>query len=152
MHEKATTFLNGMWATVSIGIVYNWQFSMEVWLIAWLETLAVVRLTDGKLNSRQMPPPPPPTPVSPSYPLHELNTPTLTSLCPRLCCPLPCLLYMLFLSCLSSLSSIHFAGLTVFCLNFESFSIIIVTFLLTVKVWAVFQPSIVNSSSWLSYA
>lgn len=29
---------------------------MGVWWIAWLATLAIVSLTDGKLNSRQMPP------------------------------------------------------------------------------------------------
>ena len=65
---------------------------MGVWWIAWLGTLAAVCLTDGKLNSRQMPP----AFLPPSYPLHWLNTPSLTSLCPRLCCALVLSLPALF--------------------------------------------------------
>lgn len=42
---------------------------MGVWWIAWLGTLAAAHLTDGKLNSRQMPQQPLPT-AQGKYQLH----------------------------------------------------------------------------------
>lgn len=61
-------FLNGHCQPCD-GVLID-SVSMGVWWIAWLATLAVVCLTDGKLNSRQMPPR---VPLPPSYPPHKLT-------------------------------------------------------------------------------
>lgn len=71
--RRLQLFLNGARATFSLGTAFNWQcVCMGVWWIAWLGTLAAGRLTDGKLNSRQMPLCPL-CPLPPAYPLHKLN-------------------------------------------------------------------------------
>lgn len=121
---KATTFLNGMWTTVSLGIMYNWQFPMKVWLIAWLETLAVVHLTDGKLNSRQMPPPSAPHPYPTLLPTAQAQYthPTLFVLGCVALFPASSSVLSIFTELHSACTYIMlFQSLTVFCLNFESY-------------------------------
>lgn len=66
--EGNNFFLNGHCQPCD-GVLID-SVSMGVWWIAWLATLAVVCLTDGKLNSRQMPPR---VPLPPSYPQHKLT-------------------------------------------------------------------------------